>query len=99
MFSEFIIYNLFYCNNNILLSSNILSVKMGQANCACVKTVSVDHQIEIANEKRLPSNRLKETSHFNQQNEVDKEIRLLKSIIRIQALLRGWLARRKYHNV
>ena len=40
---------------------------------------------------------MKDTSHFSQ--EVDQEIRLLKSIIKIQALLRGWLARRKFHSV
>ena len=30
---------------------------------------------------------------------MSEEIKLLKGIIRIQTMLRGWMARRKYHNV
>ncbi|CAK66810.1 unnamed protein product (macronuclear) [Paramecium tetraurelia] len=64
---------------------------MGQANCACVKTVSFDHN-QIESDKRLRVSR--------KENQIeDEEIKLLKSIIKIQALLRGWIVRKKYHYV
>lgn len=65
---------------------------MGQANCACVKTSNFDHN-ELGLEKR-------HTAVLSQSAKlVDEEIRLLKSIIKIQALLRGWMARKKNYQL
>lgn len=64
---------------------------MGQANCACVKTVNFDHN-QIESDKRLRVSR--------KENQIEEEeIKLLKCIIKIQALLRGWLTRKKHHSV
>ena len=63
---------------------------MGQANCACVKTI---HNEEACGDK-LPMKESKE-NYLIKCNEYT----LLKNIIKIQSLLRGWLDRKKFERM
>jgi hypothetical protein len=65
---------------------------MGAANCTCVKTINND-QIEMGGDPRHPYDG--QNIMLNRSN----EIMLLKKIIKIQALLRGWLERRKFQRI
>lgn len=62
---------------------------MGQANCACVKT--------IHNEETVDKFAIKESkeNYLNKCNEYT----LLKNIIKIQSILRGWLDRKKFERM
>ena len=63
--------------------------KMGQANCTCVKTV---HNEEAADKIFVKESK---ENHFIKCNEYT----LLKNIIKIQSLLRGWLDRKKFEKL
>lgn len=62
---------------------------MGQANCACVKTINNEEAIDKITIKESKENYLIKCNEYT----------LLKNIIKIQSLLRGWLDRRKFERM
>lgn len=62
---------------------------MGQANCTCVKTVHNDELADRVTVKDSKENYLQKCNEYT----------LLKNIIKIQAILRGWLDRRKFEKI
>ena len=62
---------------------------MGQANCACVKTI---HSEEVLDKLAVKESK---ENYLNRCNEYT----LLKNIIKIQSLLRGWLDRKKFERM
>lgn len=62
---------------------------MGQANCTCVKTINNEEAIDKITIKESKENYLIKCNEYT----------LLKNIIKIQSLLRGWLDRRKFERM
>jgi len=62
---------------------------MGQANCTCVKTIHNEEAVDKMVVKESKENYLIKCNEYT----------LLKNIIKIQSLLRGWLDRKKFEKM